>query len=271
LQSLKERSAFAWATFIWLAWWVLLLAIAIAWLATLGFAIYGSRIYRGRALIDFLAGYAFLLFILGAAFVFAVNKSYDWWREQRLKSVLKEIEARTTTPEQRLDDLLKQYESRVTLNFPESMKNKLASSPAFQATVTEATKLILEAVVFQNNPHDEVEREKFQRAWQAKFEKLSERIAQEDPLSVEVILKAIEKESQGAGRGWPRLNTEKRAYRRVGQPSLAGPGRKRMPGAPSVVLCPLPPNPPLAPPPHVVESHQINLLASTVLRHLQQI
>jgi len=36
-----------------------------------------------------------------------------------------------------------------------------------------------------------------QRVWQAKFEKFSERIAQEDPLAVEVILKAVEKESEG--------------------------------------------------------------------------
>jgi len=146
-----------------------------------------------------LAGYALLLFILGAAFVSTVNKSYDWWREQRLKSVLKEIEARTTTPEQRLGDLLKEYESRVALNFSESLKSQFASSPTFQVTVTEAAKLILEVIVFQSSPHNEVERETFQRAWQAKFEKFSERIAQEDPLAVEVILKAIEKESQGAG------------------------------------------------------------------------
>jgi len=173
--------------------------IGIAWLATLGFAIYEFRFYRGRTLIDFLTSCALLLFFLGAAFVFTVNKFYDWWREQSLKSVLKEIEARTTTPEQRLDDLVKEYESRVTLNFSESMKSQLASSPTFQDTVTEATKLVLEAVLFQNSPHNEVERETFQRAWRAKFEKFSERIAQEDPLAVEVILKAIEKESQGAG------------------------------------------------------------------------
>ncbi len=199
MQSLNERLAFAWATFIWLAGWVLVMLIGIAWLATLGFAIYEFRFYRGRTLIDFLTSCALLLFFLGAAFVFTVNKFYDWWREQSLKSVLKEIEARTTTPEQRLDDLVKEYESRVTLNFSESMKSQLASSPTFQDTVTEATKLVLEAVVFQNSPHNEVERETFQRAWRAKFEKFSERIAQEDPLAVEVILKAIEKESQGAG------------------------------------------------------------------------
>jgi hypothetical protein len=42
------------------------------------------------------------------------------------------------------------------------------------------------------------ERAAFQKVWQAKIEKFTERIAQEDPLAVEVILKAIEKESQGA-------------------------------------------------------------------------
>jgi len=57
----------------------------------------------------------------------------------------------------------------------------------------------LEVIVFQSSPHNEVERETFQRSWQAKLEKFSERIAQEDPLAVEVVLKAIEKESRGAG------------------------------------------------------------------------
>jgi len=199
LQSLKERLAFAWTTFIWLARWALLLVIAIAWLATLGFALYQFRSYRSRALIDSLVVCALLLFILGAAFVSTVNKSYDWWREQSLKSVLKEIEARTTTPERRLDDLLKEYESRVALNLSESLKRQSASSPTFQVTVTEAAKLVLEVIVFQSSPHNEVERETFQRSWQAKLEKFSERIAQEDPLAVEVVLKAIEKESRGAG------------------------------------------------------------------------
>jgi len=59
--------------------------------------------------------------------------------------------------------------------------------------------LVLEVIVFQSSPHNEVERETFQRSWQAKLEKFSERIAQEDPLAVEVVLKAIEKESRGAG------------------------------------------------------------------------
>lgn len=45
-----------------------------------------------------------------------------------------------------------------------------------------------------------MEREVFQEIWQAKIEKFTEHIAQEDPLAVEVILKAIEKESQEAGR-----------------------------------------------------------------------
>lgn len=198
MPSLKERMAFVWATFIWLAWWARLLAIGLAWLATLGFTIYEFRFYRGSGLMGFLAGCALALFFLGVWFVSTVNKFYDWWREQSLKSVLKQIEANTTAPEQRLDNLLKEYESRVTLNFSESMKSQLASSATFRVTVTEATKLVLEAIVFQSSPHNEVERETFQRAWRAKYEKFFERIAWEDPLAVEVILKAIEKESQGA-------------------------------------------------------------------------
>jgi hypothetical protein len=149
--------------------------------------------YRGQRGIDFLGGCAIALFFLGGWFVSSVNKFYDWCQKQALRAI------QAKTPEQHLDNLLKDYESRVTLNFSESMKSQLASSPTFQVTVTEATKLVLEAVVFQSSPHNEVERETFQRAWQAKFEKFSERIAQEDPLAVEVILKAIEKESQVAG------------------------------------------------------------------------
>jgi len=107
---------------------------------------------------------------------------------------------KTTTPDQHLDNLLKAYESRVTFNFPESLKNKFASSASFQATVAEATKLVLEAIVFQSTPHSEEEREKFQRDMKTKTEKFTERVAQEDPLAVEVILKAIENESQAIGR-----------------------------------------------------------------------
>jgi hypothetical protein len=146
-----------WVTLLWLARWAILLVIGVAWLATLGFAMYGF--YHGQRGIDFLGGCAIALFFLGAVFVFYVNKFYDWWREQSLKSLLKQIEARTKTPEQHLDDLLKDYESRVTLNFSESMKSRLASSPTFQATVTEATKLVLEAIIFQSSSHNEVERE----------------------------------------------------------------------------------------------------------------
>lgn len=195
MQSLKERLAFAWATFIWLAWWARLLVVGIAWLATLGFAIYEFRFYRGSTLISFLVGCALVLFFLGAVFVSTVNKFYNWWREQSLKSALKQIEA--TTTEKRLNNLLREYESRVTLNFSEAMKSQLATSRTFQVTITEATKLVLEAIVFQSGHHNEVEREAFQKAWKAKLEKFSERIAQEDPLAVGVILKAIEKESQG--------------------------------------------------------------------------
>lgn len=186
---LKERLVLVWATFIWLARWAILLVIGVAWLATLGFAIYGF--YRGQRGIDFLGGCAVALLFLGIWFLSSVNKFYEWWQKQALKA----MQART---EQHLDDLLKEYESRVTLNFSESMKIQMASSPTFRVTVMEATKLVLEAIVFQNSHHNEVERETFQRAWRAKLEKFSERIAQEDPLAVEVILKAVEKESQGA-------------------------------------------------------------------------
>jgi hypothetical protein len=199
LKSLREKLAFVWVTLVWLARWTWLLAIGIAWLATLGFAIYEFRFYRGKSLVGFLAGCGFALLVLGLWFVSTVNKFYDWWADQRLKSILKEIDTPPPTPLQRFHATLKEYESRVTLDFSEPMKRRLASSPTFKATVMEAAKLMLEAIVFQDSPHNEVEREMFQRTWQAKLERLVEHIAQEDPLAVEVILKAIEKESQRAG------------------------------------------------------------------------
>src|SRR5713101_1446774 len=101
--------AFVWATFEWPARWALLLVIGIAWLAIIGYAIYEIRFYRGRTPNDFLVCCALVLFFLGAAFVSNVNKFYDWWREQRLKSVLKEIDAKMTTPAQHLDNLLKDH------------------------------------------------------------------------------------------------------------------------------------------------------------------
>ena len=200
LKSLREKLASVWVTTVWLARWTWLLAIGIAWLATLGFAIYEFRFNRGKNLLDSLAGFAVILLVLGVVFVRSVYKFHDWWADQRLKSILKEIDAPPPTPLQRFHATLKEYESRVTLDFSEPMKRRLASSPTFKATVMEAAKLMLEAIVFQDSPHNEVEREMFQRTWQAKIEKFTERIAQDDPLAVEVILKAIEKESQGAGR-----------------------------------------------------------------------
>ena len=77
---------------------------------------------------------------------------------------------------------------------------ELATVEFEELTERAKTMLMLEAIVFQDSPHNEVEREMFQRTWQAKIEKFTERIAQDDPLAVEVILKAIEKESQGAGQ-----------------------------------------------------------------------
>ena len=145
-----NKLALVWGTFVWLARWAILLVIGVAWLVTLGFATYGF--YHGQRGIDFLGGCAIALFFLGVWFVSSVNTFYDWWQKQAVKAIAK-------TPEQHLDNLLKDYESRVTLNFSESMKSRLASSPTFQATVTEATKLVLEAIIFQSSSHNEVERE----------------------------------------------------------------------------------------------------------------
>jgi hypothetical protein len=158
------------------------------------------RFHRGKSLIDLLGGYAVILLVLGVIFVATVNKFYDWWADQRLKSILKEIDATPPTPLQRLNEILKEYEPWAAANLSETLKRQLAASPAFQAAAAEAEKLPLEAIAFQSSPYTLTEQEAFQRVWQAKIEKFTERIAQEDPLAVEAILKAIEKESQGAAR-----------------------------------------------------------------------
>jgi hypothetical protein len=182
---------------VWLAGLTLILVIGVAWLVTLGFAIYEFRFYRGKSLIDFFGGYAAIHLVLGVVFVVTVNKFYDWWADQHLKSFLKGIEVATPTPLQRLNDILKEYEPWAAANLSETLKHQLAASPSFQATAAEAEKLALEAIAFQDSPYTLAERAAFQKVWQAKIEKFTERIAQDDPLvAVEVILKAIEKESQ---------------------------------------------------------------------------
>jgi hypothetical protein len=197
-RSPNERLARISITFIWVTGLVLIFAIGVAWLATLGVAIYQFRFHRGGDdLIGFFTGYAVILFLLGVAFVLSVNRFYDWWADQRMKSLLKEIDAATPTPAQRLNALLKEYEPWASVNLSETLKSQLASSPKFQTTLAEAAKLALEATSFQSGFHTQEERETFQRDWKTKTEKFTERIAREDPLAVEVILKAIEKESQG--------------------------------------------------------------------------
>jgi len=189
----KERWARVWVTLVWIAGLTLVAGLGIAWLAALGVGVYHLRIDRSW---DFILGFCFVLGLLACAFVLTVNKFYDWWRDQRLKSILRDIDAATLTPQQRLDGLLKDYESRVSLNLSESFKNQLANSPEFKVTLRDATKLVLEALVFQSDPHTEDERVTFRTAWQTKLEGFSERVANKDPLAFEIIMKAVEKESQ---------------------------------------------------------------------------
>jgi uncharacterized membrane protein len=148
LQSPKERWAYIRVTFVWLAGLTLILVIGVAWLVTLGFAIYEFRFYRGKSLIDLLGGYAVILLVLGVILVVTVNKFYDWWADQRLKSILKGIDATPPTPLQRLNDILKEYEPWAAANLSETLKRQLAASPSFQATAADAEKLALEAIAF---------------------------------------------------------------------------------------------------------------------------
>jgi hypothetical protein len=75
----------------------------------------------------------------------------------------------------------------------------LRSSSTFQTTVIEAKRLAEEVAAFSALPHTDEEWDGFRKAWQTKAEKFAERIAEGDRLAVEVILKAIEKESERGG------------------------------------------------------------------------
>jgi hypothetical protein len=178
---------------VWVAGLALVAGLGIAWLAAFGVGVYHLRIDHSW---DFILSFGVVLGFLGYAFVLTVNKFYDWWSDQGLRSILRDVDAATLTPQQRLESLLKDYESRVSLDLSESFKDQLANSPEFKVTLREATKLVLEALAFQSDPHTEDERAIFRSTWQTKLEHFSERVADKDPLAVEIIMKAVEKESQ---------------------------------------------------------------------------
>ena len=80
----------------------------------------------------------------------------------------------------------------MSLELSESFSEQLRASPTFRATVREAAMLVLEALAFEGMPHSEEERD----TWKIKMEAFANRVAQKDPLAVEVILKLIEKETE---------------------------------------------------------------------------
>ena len=94
---------------------------------------------------------------------------------------------------------LDQYVSDFSSFLPESFLNQLRSSPTFRATVLEAENLAQEAAVFGRIAHTDEEKEAFRKAWHAKVGEFSERVAKNDRLAVEVIMKAVEMESQKGG------------------------------------------------------------------------
>jgi len=175
-----------WITTIWVSGLAFGGAIALAWLGFLGYAIYA--LLQPRKTTDITANIIFCavaLVALGAVFIKFVNRFYDWWLEQRVSYLVGQC-----------DSMVDKYQSEVSLELSETFTRQLRDSPTFQATVLEATRLVLEWIDFSSVSHTDEERKTFRAAWEAKSKKFAERVAQGDQLAVEVILKAIEKESE---------------------------------------------------------------------------
>lgn len=194
-KSIANRLALLRVTFIWVGGWLILIALGVLWIGLLVYAIY--EIPQARATGDItghIVGYTFALIVLALVHRRFVIEFAEWHRNQRVGAVLKEIdEWFPATPDNaELDSLVREH----TSEFSETFKQQLRDSPTFHATVLEATKLVAEMAAFSAVPHSREEQDAFREAWKAKSEKFAERVAQDDPLAVEVILKAIEKESK---------------------------------------------------------------------------
>ena len=182
-------------TLMWASGLLIILALGTLWLYSLGAAIF--RIYRAHGrdeVVLYVIVFALILFALGRALVWFFNGFYEWHVDQRLNSVLAEIDE--SVPKAQAQLQFEKLAPDFSSEFTDTFKEHLRSSPAFQRTVTEAMNLVKEAAAFASTAHSEEQSVAFQSAWKAKTEKLAERIAQDDPLAVEVILKAIEKESE---------------------------------------------------------------------------
>src|SRR5271170_7490078 len=165
-------------SFIWVCGLIFAFALTILWLCLLGLAIFElPKAYGWGAVISYAAVVFVVLMFLGAGFVRFVNGFYNWWLTQRVNS------------------LADNYQSEVSMEFSETFIHQLRSSPTFQATVKEAKTLAEELAAFSASSHTDEERDTFRKFWQARADKFAKHVAEGDPLAVEVILKAIEKES----------------------------------------------------------------------------
>jgi hypothetical protein len=183
-------------TVTWVGGLLGLLVLGLVWLGVLVVAIFQAFTAHDRQEVyRTLGAYAFLLLIVGLVFRSQFNKFYDWCFHTRLQSILGDARPKGSLQE-RFDAVLEKYESQVSLELSETFKDQLRASPTFRATVQEAAKLVLEAVAFEGVPHSEEEREAFRKTWREKIEAFANRVAENDPLAVEVILKGIEKESE---------------------------------------------------------------------------
>jgi hypothetical protein len=176
----RDMQPSAWrVTVIWVSGLLIVSTLGVLWLVSLGAAIF--LIYRAHGSDEvgaYVVLFALVLLILGNAFVRFVNRFYDWWLDKRVNA------------------MADNYQSQVSLEFSETFKRQLRSSPTFQTTVIEAKGLAEEVAAFSAVLHTDEEWDAFRKAWRAKTEKFVERIAGSDPLAMEVILKAIEKESE---------------------------------------------------------------------------
>jgi hypothetical protein len=110
-----------------------------------------------------------------------------------LQAILSEIQDVTAKAEAQKH--LDQYVSDFSARLPDPLLDQLRSSPTFRATALKAEKLAQEAAAFRRTAHTKEENEAFRKVWSAKVGEFSERVAN-DPLAVEVIMKAVEMESQ---------------------------------------------------------------------------
>jgi len=169
-------------TLIWVCGLIIVVVLGILWLGSLVLAVFTIRRAHGAGEIGGLVViFVLVLLALGEAFRRFVNRLYDWWLDKRVNS------------------MVDTYQSKVSLQFSETFKRQLRSSSTFQTTIIEAKTLAEEVAAFSAVSHNSEECDAFRKAWRARAEKFAERVAQGDPLAVEIVLKAIEKKSV-AGR-----------------------------------------------------------------------